>query len=598
MNNCRDDTVAHFLVDQCVMTYTCDLLKPDINYYSICCNSDAADDIVGTDPITNLPFSFAMCTDYWCSVDPLGSCSAIFDTCNGTSSCHRHWFLSTETKYSPDIMLQNLKIIGGPDDQTPIKGNMCNRWYDTTKLQATYQFAIPSTFSYVVKDRVRHTMEMIGEFCNEPLTNGNGECSCLRGIYGVAGALAEQSPDAITRHLASIPPENYPTIVQASGDGTYRRMDGTCLFSGTTDYWTRQLSLTVDGETYSISNLCSRSDTWSSFDFNSAFPTFNPNDSIRSLSHGGNFGSIAGSQQYNQSILDLEASDNQNPFAMPLHCWLPSCIGADELVFRDMNLFTVTCPDICYMYSDGNSIDIGGLTSSTYVNVSNDIQLCPGQYSSVPNPFDVSCPYIDIQAPINFSDTLYILIQNNTHEMSGKYVSKSCVGYTNISPLLSFGGSSSFDLGYVYKYSISQADDPALQNKPDLLTLSVTLDTHFFKPSVYDSQIVLSDKQKHSMAIPVRITLYPEGFVPIACAGTDSNGNCVACSNDFGENAGLGTTFSDLPTIVRVVDGVPLFRPLENVSPFQDPIQVTENYLLQNGSAYKLLQSHIQLYGR
>ena len=563
----------------CDLTYSAQLVEADINYYSICCNADNAETIRGIDPFTQQSFSSVNCSDAWCLSDPQAQCLPLFNACQGTSSCHRHWYLGTETLPTSDTLLSSLTIIGKEGN-----GVWCNAWYDTSALLATIQYVSDSYEKTITTTRTAAVMSQITSYCTDPYTYGNGECACINGILDISGGLAEPGPKALTNQVGRA--NKIPTLLMQFGS-EYRRMDAHCLSPPlqsttvdnitwvTTSLYTEQLSITDGGITYSISNACSTTTPWSEYDVLSSLPSLNPNLNLRSLSQGGNFGDIAFSD-----VTGVYESDNINPFSIPFHCWLPACTGLIP-TFKDMTLFTRTCPSICYSFAGGNSIGIDTIDPSANVTVDTNVLQCPGSsYGFDGSPFELSCQYADIQVPVDFQGVMSITVQNPTHEISSFYAGRSLTAFSNLLPVVSFNGAGTYGPFAVYKYSISQADDPALQTLPTSITLPITINVQGLTPSSYFTQLLLVDNFSNKMTLPINVTIQQEGFNPVACQGQD-NAVCIPCDSLFGSNS----QFSPAP---------PSFRSNLQPSGFALPISITSEYLLLTG----LLGTHQTLYGQ
>jgi hypothetical protein len=602
------DVVSPFLVvDNCTFQWVCTVTEPDATYKPVCCNSlNGYPDVMGTqtDPYTGLPFDGTkMCGPNWCLGDPAGECLALFNaSCSTTSSCFRHALLSSKFPVSTTNLLVNTIVINNGVGQAP-QGFQCADYFEETKRQASFRTQYDSTpYAAVVNNRVASAVNIIKVFCGNPETKGNGDCACINAYIDTGALFADSSAtDALTFQLDNA---NIPAMLEQTGNGLYRRVDAFCApsnFDTTTQNWIDPLTYTLGGTTYTISNVCSQS---GSFWFNSkleyTLPTVNPNRNLNSLT---NFGDVVNDTVTLESFRNLGQNIN---FAMPLHCWHPACVGnnfnaldASNNTFLDLLAFTQTCPNICYMYSGADLVNIGGnVGSQTFIHINNDYQTCQfagqnSQYVYQPFPFALpsGCQQLVIQAPVNFSDTIHITVTNPQTDISSLLASKTMFAFSNLVPLVSFNSNSSqtssFGPSLLYKYSYSDYSGSTLTE--DTIVLSVTVDTTDMSPfTSYQSEINLTDNSRNTQQIQVQVYVYPDAVgtggtsttvLPLACGEVSFNPatgllSCtVPCDCTFGSNSTQGACTSSFNLVDPLVanttgftsDGDPIVRPLRQL---------------------------------
>lgn len=602
-----DVNLPGILLDNCTFQWVCTVTHPDEVYKPVCCNArDGTPDTMGsqTDPYTGLEFDgVKSCGPNWCLSDPAGECLAMMNaSCSTTSSCYRHAFLASKFPISTtNLLINTIQINNGVFDSTG-QGFLCADWFYETKNQASKRNLYTETsYAAVVNNRVGSAINIIKTFCGNPETKGNGDCACINAYIQTGAEFAESTAtDALTTQFDNA---NIPAMLEQTGNGLYRRVDAFCAPTNddtTTKNWINPLTYTLNAVDYTISNVCSQS---GSFWFNSSLeytlPTMNPNRNLNSTS---NFGDVVNDSATLNSFRELGENIN---FAMPLHCWHPACVGNsfnaldNEIVFQDLYAFTQTCPNICYMYSGADLVNIGGNTGSqTYIHINNDYQTCQfagqnSQYVYQPFPFALpsGCQQLVIQAPVNFSDTIHITVTNPETDISQLLASKTMFAFSNLVPLISFRSNtiqtSSIGPSLLYKYSYSEYSGSTLTE--DKLVLSVTVDTRGMSPfTSYQSEINLSDNSRNSQQIQVQVYVYPDAVgtggtsttvLPFACGEVTFNPttgllNCtVPCDCTFGSNSTQGactSTFNFVDPLVAnttgfTSDGDPIIRPLRQL---------------------------------
>lgn len=568
VDSCDDafpDVQFQILRNNCKFTWSCPLVSPDPIYKPLCCNATNKDSLGSqTDPYTGRPFTNLACAPNWCLADPAGECASIFyESCTGTASCNRQAFLTPRQPIPTSNSLLNAISITG----TYGPGIQCANFYQETKRQATLRDLYTSTvYETVVNNRIINTTNIVKSFCAQPATVGNGECSCLNGIVGMGAEFATRlTANALSYQIN----ENtqIPIMLVQDAQGNYRRADAFCAPSSgpVTNSWTTAITYTANNVTRTISNVCSQSAPFWPYNATTTteytVPTINPNNSLNSLT---NFGDVVNNYLNLQSARDL----NDNNFGMPLHCWLPACVGKndnafnDELVFLDLTQFTKTCPNICYMYSAGNTVNIGNtIGTQTFIHIDNNFQVCDfinnnKQYSYQPFPFAIpsACQSLYIQAPINYSGIIHVTVTNPELDISSYFPIRSLSGYSNMSPLISFVNGTNSESTYstkpLYKYSYSSY--PASSPGADYLVLSLSLNTNNMSPwTSFQSEINLFDQNKNFQQIYLQVYLYPDALgagstqtiEPLACGEVTFNSvtgkiDCVKpCDCSFGSNS-------------------------------------------------------------
>jgi hypothetical protein len=620
-----------FQRNNCDFTWTCPMVSPDPVYKPLCCNATNKEFLGSeTDPYTGQPFNQNACAPNWCLADPAGECLDLFlQSCTDTVSCHRQSFLTFRSPVSSTNALLNSISIEG----TYGRGFQCADYYEETKRQAALRAYFTSTsYETVVNDRVLDTMNLVKSFCAQPETLGNGECACLNAIQGMGAEFAERlTANALSFQVNAN--TKIPMMLVQDASGSYRRADAFCApTSGPiTNSWTEALTYTLGTQTYTISNVCSNSSPFWPYNATSSneytVPSMNPNRSLDSLS---NFGDVV----YN--YLNLESARNlgDNTFGIPLHCWLPSCVGRagnaldNDLVFLDLTQFTKTCPNICYMYSAANSVDIGNtIGDQTFIHIDNNFQVCDfinnnKQYTYQPFPFALpsSCQQLYIQAPINYSGLIHITVTNPEVDISSLFPIKSLSGYSNLAPLVSFingtASQSTFSTVPIYKYSYSTY--PSSVPGPDFAVLSLSLNTNGMSPwTSFQSEINLFDNNQNFQQIVLQIYVYPDGqgsggtqtIEPLACGEVTFNTttgkiDCVApCDCSFGSNTNYcnDSTFKLVSNDIALTtgftsDGDPIlqYRPLQPSTIVGTGSTYLSTFDLQRTSAAHQLLSAIQ----
>ena len=479
----------------------------------------------------------------------------------------------------------------------------CAEWYDKTKFQAAQRSLLSTTtFSTTVNARVTDTINIVKAFCANPETKGNGECACINAYTGVSAQFAQSlEPEALTFQYST--DSQIPMMLVQSSAGGFRRVDAFCqpTAEGTlTKPWLDPIVYTDSlNVVRTISNVCSVTGTfWFNSPLEYTLPTLNPNRNLNSLT---NFGDVVNSDNVLESFRNL--AENLN-FAMPLHCWHPACTSpffnfeANPGVFLDLYAFTQTCPNVCYMYSGADIVNIAAdIDTQSFIFINEQFQTCQfaGQnspYTYQPFPFALpsGCQQLFLQVPVNFSDTIHITVTNPELDISEQLQSKTLFAFSNLVPLVSFQSASSFSAfvgpDLIYKYSYTSYDTTS--SVADTLVLSVSVNTTGMTPfTSFQSEINLTDNSRNTQQIQVQVYVYPNGsdvgasttVSPFACGEVEFNTltgliNClVPCDCSFGSNSTTPpcqNTFSlvdplEAHTTGFTADGDPIIRPLRNL---------------------------------
>lgn len=557
-------TALGFLIDETQFHYVCSQTEWDHNYYSICCNSNQALGIgtlsngqTQTDPLTGEPFNPRSCAPEWCIADPTGTCSAIFEGCTGTSSCNRHWFLTNSPRPGTSDLELNTLVVPRPPETPVLSGIDCYNWYQETSLQAAQRLLVSPAESLVIGARVVAVEANVGGFCGDPTYSGNGECACING-YNQIGAQfgATQTAEQWT------PTTTVPYMVQQDGTGRWRRLDAFCNFQGgagpetntfaysfTVNSWTSALTRTINGTAYSYSNVCSNTAGFSPGEY--GLPSANP------MNHFASFTNFGFMNFYPGAALSAVLGDTEPQIPMPLHCWLPACVGADPAqpdtsVFRDLFQYTITCPNMCYEYSQGDSIDINNVNNA-YVHIHPNYINCSGvqgyTWSGVPFVLPTACGgatgvnSYDIQMPSGVSSTINIPIVFQTFELSSQILDTTFTAYSDAFPLVAvynstksaFDGQSAPEV--IQKYvTYSEPSDPASPvppvPQPQSYTLQIQVDSTGQRYNAFLTTVTLVNQLQEPMYIAMKISVFgPEGS-----AGTPSL-TCLPCDPSFADCA-------------------------------------------------------------
>ena len=604
---CSDgDTI--FQVKDCDFRWNCAVSQVDQVYKPVCCNATNIDSILDTgvplpiDPYTGQPFDPRVaCAPNWCLADPEGECIDLFNaSCSTVSECNRHAFLSSNFP----IQTQNYLVQSVTIAPSSKNGLQCFNWYFETKRQAqsrTDYNSSPSSQS--VNDRVTSTVNIIKQFCANPETKGSGDCACINAYVQSNVQFAESlAPDALTFQYSS-PNAAIPMMLVQAATGQFRRVDAFCSPSNQGEFnraWIDPIIYTdTSNTTRVISNVCSVTDTfWFNSPLEYTVPSMNPNRNLNSLT---NFGDVVVSDDVLESFRNLGQNLN---VAMPLHCWHPACTSPffnfleNSQAFLDLYAFTQTCPDVCYMYSGADVIDIGNeLGSQTFIHINNTFQSCQfvdqnqqHAYQAFPFALPSGCQQLYIQVPTNFSDTIHLTVTNPENDISQQVQSKTLFAVSNLSPLVGFNSNSSisaiFGPEVLYKYSFSvYSGTPATT---DSIVLSITVDTTGMSPfTSFQSEINLTDNSRNTQPIQVQVNVYPDAagtggsntVQAFACGEVDFNPTTglieclLPCDCSFGANSTTSpcqNSFSLVDPLVAhttgfSADGDPLIRPLLNL---------------------------------
>lgn len=515
------------VVNTCI-EYECTQTQWDFNYYSICCNAPSSVDInTVTDPLTGLPFNYKSCAQEWCLSDPRGQCLPIFEDCQGMSPCGRQWLLSNIAKPTTDPELSSVSIKAHNHGN----GLGCWQWYEVTQEQAAFRAKIDAqpNQALVATNRVNLASNLAINYCRSAENRGQGECACINGYdqmnanFGVNNI--DLQADANTKP---------PYMVSLNDKGTARRVDAYCVLNGvaknTEQYsftlasWTNELTRTINGTTYTYSNVCSQSQIYNP----DAFPqaTMNPIGSFASFS---NFGDM---NYFNTNLLQVGDTAPFTP--MPIQCWLPACVAtSDNVVFRDLLQYTITCPNICYKFSGGDSINIT-TSEDTFVNINSNNIGCGDEYTYTGQPFAVpqGCKINDIRVPPDFSRTINIQVTFPNYENALGYMKTTMTAYSNAYPLLSVYNTDA----QAFSFSSTPAELYALKSKPTYntiplpqsLTLQVQINSQGERFQVYNTAITLFNEQAHTLTIPFRIAILGD-----IGDGTTGSVSCNTCDAAF-----------------------------------------------------------------
>jgi len=596
--------INFFVVHECQFTWTCPIVTPDESYKAVCCNAVNVENMGSqTDPYTGLPFNPRnACAPGWCLEDPDGACLDLFNaSCSTVTACNRHAFLTENFPVQTnDPLVQTITV-----NPSVKQGLQCYNWNEVTKNQAAQRSQLSNTsFAPVVNARVTDTVNIVKAFCANPETKGNGECACINAYTQVSAQFAQSlAPEALTFQYST--DSQIPMMLVQSSGGGYRRVDAFCQPSSQGDStrpWLDPITYTdANTVTRTISNVCSVTDTfWFNSPLEYTLPTMNPNRNLNSLT---NFGDVVNSDDVLESFRNLGQNLN---VSMPLHCWHPACTSpffsfmTNPLVFLDLYAFTQTCPNVCYMNSGGDIVNILADISATqsFITINNQFQVCefagqntPFTYQPFPFALPSGCQQLYLQVPVNFSDTVHITVTNPQLDISEELQSKTLFAFSNLLPLVAFHSASSItasigpELIYKYSYTAYNTTSSVL----DTIVLSVSVDTTGMSPfTSFQSEINLTDNSRNTQQIQVQVNVYPDGagvgssvsVSPFACGEVEFNTltgliNClVPCDCSFGSNSTTPPcqtgTFSLVDPAVAhttgfTTDGDPIVRPLRNL---------------------------------
>jgi len=492
-------------------------------------------------------------------------------------------------------LLNAIQIIGA---DTNSKGVQCNAVYNEVVAQA---FMLNSYSQQdMVKQHIGDVMNLVKKHCSSPETKGNGECACINGYKqaSVGFATGFEADSLLTSYQGA----TIPTMVVQNANGGFRRVDAYCE---TGNEWTGELSYSSNGTYTSFSNACSDALFWSQTEY--MRPTINPIRSVFSLT---NFGDL------NITPDGLNGTDGPAN-AMPMHCWLPACVGtaangqSNHLVFPDLMAFTKTCPSVCYMYSAGSDVNLNNATGDSFINMGSNFQGCSfnnqGQgYASDYNPFLIKqgCEALFITAPINFTGFINLLVSNPIHDNASNQQTRIVNAFSDL-PQVSFYNDGNISTEFVsqtiYKYNSEDVRGPQYSSTANLRLFVNTSNTSPF--TSFQSEIVLYDGLFFFQSIPVQLYVYPDAtgtggtsLTAQVCgniASFNATTGAIVCSQTCDCTFGASSASQNCPSTITEFawsDHVLLGPRLGGTS-----VLTTETLRLMGASA--LLQSHIDLYG-
>lgn len=645
-----------WLVHNCQFTYTCPILGPDINYFSICCNAGSSQQIQdafngqNVDPIatamnngTITYFNTRSCDWNWCQGDPGGACLAMYQgTCQGVSPCNRHWLLTNYTKPSNDQLLTTMGIVGvntfGGDDtgNTPVGGVDCYDYYDQTKqFAAIYGSSVTgaNTFNTSLSNRLLAMNSIVQEFCSDPRYFGQGECSCYNAIvagnvpFGPAldNPAGLSDPEYLGKSSLSMlvggTGRNSENLVNTFRYDAY--CDSTYAGSEANQRYSQLVSYSyAEGLWQTISGPCSQSAvTWAPLEYQ--YSTLNPNRSQLSLTNYGDV--ITQSGNLFATLQDPQAF----PLPMPPQCWLPQCtsdaLGGFDTVFRDLNAiaFAGPCPNVCYAVSGNTSVNINTISNQSFVNLPQNFVSCNFGYQNALTPFTLPCDcyFINLNVPTNFSGTLNIPIYNFVLDDSQLFSSSQLTATSALYPMIGFvdvanGGTITQQLfANLNKYT-----------QPVTVSGNVLYSQSFNLPLYVDTNgqnpyngilgfIALRNENQFEMDVNIKLTLWGPETAPSYAA------ECNQCDPNFPNNGQTCTSVTSgdqalrhgitLRATSQVLGGTPLgdnpdpsdvcimnsqVVPFQSERPYQ---RVTPEYMAKGNSTYAMmLSAHTQLYGQ
>lgn len=578
----------NFLVSDCNFTWTCNLEAPDDAYRTLCCNGKDINVFSGTDPLTGLAFRGEhMCAPNWCLSDPYLECLDVWEPCDSTASCGRHSLLTPHSPVSStDLLLNSIEIIGAD------RGLQCNAFYEEVKVQA---FNLANVvYSNFTESMVRHIQELMimeKRHCSDPTTKGNGECACLNGYSNANVPVSENGI------LDSYANSAIPRMLVQDSKGKYRRVDAYCEYGPT---WVDALSYSSGGSWTTYSNACSSTLFWSETEY--MRPTLNP------------IGSAFANRNFGDLNIQPDGFGGQPSNAMPLHCWLPACVGTTSngqsnfLVFNDLYAFTQTCPSVCYMYSAGSSVNVNDVNDS-FINIGSNFQGCSfgnQGYALNYDPFllKAGCESLYITAPVNFSGFINLLVSNPTHDNALAFLTRTVNAYSNIQQVQFWNDgvpSLQFASQTIWKY---KAEDVLGSAYSSTANLKLYVNTSNTSPwTSFQSEIVLYDEDQFFQSIQVQLYVYPDAagaggtsFSAQVCGNISSfnpTTGAIVCSQTCDCEFGASSLSQNCPDIASF--------------PFKDRIQLSNTLtgktvlsaesIRSIGAAQSLLKAHVQLYG-
>jgi hypothetical protein len=599
----------------------------DYRYKPLCCslnNVTEATYVKGAnnqpqiDPITGGQLSPLMCDESWCLDDPYGSCRDMFvQMCKGTSSCHRHNYLSTYNpiqdisalgpQYGPDALalLQQISISGYSPQAQPFNGLPCNAYYKKTEvLTRDLQNFFPDDAAVTLL-RTSLIQEEVESYCNNPAYSGNGECACLRGYQSLGSGFTNQSSGGFGADVdqVSITYFSVPSAVKNYS----HRVDIFCTPSSSQSAnFQGQLSYsTVDGETsctaitpptqcITFSNACS-SFTRAGIDqfplvngaIGKKYPSLNPMQSVLSSTNYGDVTALG--QKVSRGLFG--SVQPQNPFSIPYRCWLPACTDPQvtEVVFGDL-LQNSPCPDVCYAYGGSEAIDLTNVTANV-INMGNFINQCNYEGNSRTVKLDpVSLPLLlsngfQFDVPQGYVGSLTFNVFSNETDVATVAVSKTVNIFTDIPQLVS----ATQDVTLLFKQGYKSIFPTA--NVHDSISVTLTVNAQSPTPEYYQMNMFFTDSNLGFARIPITLNIFStlsnpasESNWPRACAfytdssTTDINQTkCHAVDCFFGSNSVL--TNAVLPPQCSGAGG------LQNSIDVQTFLQRSPNLLLNGLSS-------------
>ena len=620
----------------CPFIWTFSVTAPDDIYKPLCCSAESINVLVpdgGVDPIDGKTwFPKVACMPEWCLQDPSITCAAIFaSTCTGPTPCNRHAYLSRNYPIpSSNPAVQKVSILGSAE-----RGIQCNAFYNTVKLQAGERgfFNSESTERAVGNAHAGLIMNEVSAYCADPRYKGYGECACVNAIGASGGQLV--NGDENSHLLGVVDPEQIPSMFMQTGPSSFVRVDAYCdpALTPASASWTNLLSYTnASEEIVTFSNACSLSTPWpGGLEYSRS--SLNPN---RSLFSSTNFGDVV----YGFGTESVYELGGLTPsVAMPLHCWLPACVGnslngqANNLVFADLFQFTVTCPSICYQYAAGDSVNINNINEGAHIHMGNQFNGCSFNseknkrgYPTNPFPYAIQqgCEKLYIQVPSNFSNTFHMSIVNLDLDISSQFSSRTVRVYSNCDYLKFWENGTEtlfIDSITLYKYSYGTQIDPT---KLDVLKLSVSVNTNGAPDfSTWQNEIGLIDDRGGFQSIPFTLQVLPNvlgagGTIvpPVACgSGTISANGLLACevacdcsfsANSLSANCQTGVythnedRFFTVTSLIEEDYGAPFLGKKRVSQSLVDTerTQTTYESMQRLGVLHRLLSAHSALYGQ
>jgi hypothetical protein len=464
------------------------------------------------------------CDVAWCQNDPLGVCAPdVVAACTGTSSCNRHYFLSRYNPSSPSILtsnqnklLNNISVTGflagnGVSNENfteglPLTGYWCNSWYNHTKYIATNLGRYGNTDATSALSRVVAVQGEISRYCNDPVTRGTGECSCLRGYQSLAADFFNATPPLTSITFFDVPTlvsnqsrrvdlycdvsRNDPVTEFTYPDGTTYVQNNTAFFGAATISGVTVsrpcTSLTALGQYPTLQGTNPRT-----------FPTLNPMQSILATS---NYGDVM-----------RDATTNRNQ-GIPYRCWLPACTDPRTLdsVFSDLLSFSITCPSVCFAYSGANNINLSNVQANV-ISMGNFLQECNfvgNEPQGIISPFLL--PYtamngFQINIPQGFSGSFTFQVMFPQLDTSALFVSKTMYAITELPTIVDVSPNTAL----IYKYSVTQFPPyNTLPGATDTINLSMSVDARNQTVKYMQTNLWLSDNLGGVQNVPITINIF------------------------------------------------------------------------------------------